>query len=314
MNIMKKEITLGLLGLGAIALGDTKDEKVIYSIKPAVKGGKCTADIKGIKDSEGKKLSGFKCNFTGKDKELFEKSGLSKLKVITIYNKDTQNEILETLSKINKEETRFQFDVNYIIREGLAKDSNPKPSSSVAVKPASNPIKPKEISVKPVPKETKVRPRITDKILGKKKGSDNDFILDIGALDTKLRCFIPARNVREILKRDGKYIYVDCHKNLGKEFLKGFSNRIEIQDASLRKEIVDFIRDFHNEHTDAYARYIDYMDVPTDEEIEKANYNEIPILVVPYPNSYKKVKSINDSDDKKVLQILQKYQDIYSSK
>lgn len=307
---MKKQITLVLLGIGAIALADNKDEKVIYSIKPAVKGGKCTADIKGIKDSEGKKLSGFKCNFTGKDKELFEKSGLSKLKVITIYNKDTQNEILEALSKINKEETRFQFDVNYIIREGLAKDSSPKSSSVVA----SNPVKPKEINVKPAPKETKVRPRITDKILGRKQGSDNDFILDIGALDTKLRCFIPARNVREILKRDGRYIYVDCHKTLGKEFLKGFSNRIEIQDASLRKEIVDFIRDFHNEHTDAEARYIDYMDVPTDEEIKKANYDEIPILVVPYPNSYKKVKSINDSDDKKVLQILQKYQDIYSSK
>ena len=308
---MKKQITLGLLGLGAIALGtENNTERVDYSIKPAVKGGKCTADIKGIKDSEGKKLSGFKCNFTGKDKELFEKSGLSKLKIITIYNKDTQNEILEALSKINKEETRFQFDVNYIIREGLAKDSSPKSSSTVT----SNPVKPKEISVKPAPKEAKVRPRITDKILGKKKGSDNDFILDIGALDTKLRCFIPARNVREILKRDGRYIYVDCHKSLGKEFLKGFSNKIEIQDASLRKEIVDFIRDFHNGHTDAYARYIDYMDVPTDEEIEKANYNEIPILVVPYPNSYKKVKNTNDSDDKKVLQILQKYQDIYSSK
>lgn len=310
---MKKQITLGLLGLGAIALGDVKDEKVVYSIVPKVKGGKCTADIKGIKDNQGKKLSGFKCNFTGKDKELFEKSGLSKLKVITIYNKDTQNEILETLSKINKEETRFQFDVNYIIQQGLAKDSNPKPSSTV-VKPASNPVKPKEISVKPAPNEKKVRPRITDKVLGKKQGSDNDFILDIGALDTKLRCFIPARNVREILKRDGRYIYVDCHKSLGKEFLKGFSNRIEIQDASLRKEIVDFIRDFHNEHTDAYARYIDYMDVPTDEEIKKANYNEIPILVVPYPNTYKKVKNTNNSDDKEVLRILQKYQDMYSSK
>ena len=310
---MKKQITLGLLGLGTIALGaENNTERLDYSIKPNVKGGKCTADIKGIKDSEGKKLSGFKCNFTGKDKELFEKSGLSKLKVITIYNKDTQNEILETLSKINKEETKFRFDVNYIVREELAKDSSPK--SSAVVKPASNPVKPKEISVKPSPKETKIRPRITDKILGKKQGTDNDFILDIGALDTKLRCFIPARNVREILKRDGRYIYVDCHKSLGKEFLKGFSNRIEIQDASLRKEIVDFIRDFHNEHTDAYARYIDYMDVPTDEEIEKANYSEIPILVVPYPKTYKKVKHTNDSDDKKVLRILQKYQDMYSSK
>ena len=309
---MKKQITLGLLGLAATALGDTKDEKVVYSITPKVKGGKCTADVKGIKDSEGKKLTGFKCNFTGKDKELFEKSGLSKLKVITIYNKDTQNEILNTLSKINEKETRFQFDVNYIVQQGLAKDSQPK-STSAVVKPASNPVKPSKISVKPAPNKT-TRPRITDKFLGKRQGNDNDFILDIGALDTKLRCFIPARNIREILKRDGKYIYVDCHKSLGKEFLKGFSNRIEIQDASLRKEIVDFIRDFHNEHTDAYARYIDYMDVPTDEEIKDANYDEIPILVVPYPKTYRKVKNTNNSDDKEILGVLQKYQDMYSKK
>ena len=151
---MKKEIGLGLLGLGAIALGaENNTERVNYSIKPKVKGGKCTADVKGIKESEGKKLTGFKCNLSEKDKALFEKAGLSKLKVITIYDKDTQKEIIETLSKMNKEETKFQFDVNYIIKQGLAKEGQTK-EKAVTKKPASNPVKPKEVSVKPAPKET----------------------------------------------------------------------------------------------------------------------------------------------------------------
>ena len=311
---MKKEIGLGLLGLGAIALGaENNTERVDYSIKPKIKGGKCTADIKGIKESEGKRLTGFKCNLSEKDKALFEKAGLSKLKTIVIYNKDTQKEILETIEKMKKEDTKFQFDVNYIVRQGLAKEGQTK---ETVKKPASNPVKPKEVNVKPAPKETKPKPRITDKILGKKQGTDKDFVLDVGAFDSKLKCFIPAKNIREILKYEGRYIYVDCHKKMGKEMLRGFSHRIEINDSSLRKELVDFIRDYHNEHTKADARYIDYMDIPTESEIKDANYDEIPILVVPYPSSYKEsVKNIyEEPKDGEVAKVLQKYQKLYASK
>lgn len=311
---MKKEITLGLLGLGAITLGaENNTDRVDYSIKPKLKGGKCSADLKGIKESEGKRLTGFKCNLSEKDKALFEKAGLSKLKTIVIYNKDTQEEILDTIAKMKKEDTRFQFDVNYIIKQGLAKEGQTKETIK---KPASNPVKPKEVSVKPAPKETKLRPRITDKILNKKQGTDKDFVLDIGAFDSKLKCFIPTKNIREILNNDGKYIYVDCHRKMGREMLKGFSHRIEIKDASLRKEIVDFIRDYHNEHTDRDARYIDYMDIPTDKEIRDADYDEIPILVVPYPASYRdSLKNYDETgDENEIAKVLQKYQKQYASK
>lgn len=303
---MKKEILLGVLGAGAIALGQTNEEKVTYSIKPKIKGGKCTADIKGIKESEGKKLSGFKCNLSDKDKALFDKTGLSKMKVITIYNKDTQKQILETLSKKNEDENRFRFDVNFIVREGLAKDS--KPATPVK-KTTSQPVKPKETVVKKTSSNASTTPKVLDKII-KKKSSDNDFILDVGAFDSKLRCFIPSRNVREILKNDGKYIYVDCHNKLGKEMFNGYSNKITINDSDLRKEIVDFIRDYHNEHSPAGANYIDTADIPTEKEIKEAGYTEIPILVVPYPTTYRESSSVKSSKDKKneeITKILEKY-------
>lgn len=296
---MKKGITLGLLGLGAIALGETKEESVVYSIKPKIKGGKCTADIKGIKESEGKKLTGFKCNLSEKDKELFAKAGLSKSKTITIYNKDTQQDILNTLSKINKDEKRFQFDVNFIVRQGLAKDSQTKPATNV-----------KKTNPKPV---SNIKARTV--VSNKKQGNDKDFVLDVGAFDSKLRCFIPARNVKEILKNDGRYIYVDCHKRLGKEMLKGFSNRIEITDKDLRQEIVEFIRDFHNEHTPLGARYIDTMDVPTDAEIKEAKYNEIPLLIIPYPASYKESLEQNKAkENDEVTKIIKQYKNKFASK
>ena len=314
---MKKGITLGIVGLGAIALGETKEESVVYSIKPKVKGGKCTADVKGIKESEGKKLTGFKCNLSEKDKELFAKAGLSKLKTITIYNKDTQQDILNTLSKINKDEKRFQFDVNFIVRQGLAKDSQTKPATNVKKtnpKPVSN-IKTRPVVSNKNNNESTLKPRIIDKITNKKQGNDKDFVLDVGAFDSKLRCFIPARNVKEILKNDGRFIYVDCHKRLGKEMLKGFSNRIEITDKELRQEIVEFIRDFHNEHTPLGARYIDTMDVPTDAEIKEAKYNEIPLLIIPYPASYKESLDRNKAkENDEVTKIIKQYKNKFASK
>ena len=307
---MKKGLILGLLEAGAVAFGQTNEERVTYSIKPKTKGGKCTADVKGIKESEGKKLTGFKCNLSDKDKELFEKAGLSKTKTITIYNKDTQKQILDTLSKMNEKDTRFQFDVNFIVRNGLAKDSQPvKPQVSKTTNTSKAIEQKKEV----VKKTT--TPTVVSKII-KKKSTDNDFILDIGAFDSKLRCFIPSRNIREILKNDGKYIYVDCHKKLGKEMLSGYSNKITINDESLRKEIVDFIRDYHNEHSPTRANYIDTADIPTEKEIKEAGYTEIPILVVAYPTSYRENNTTKSSKDKKneeITKILEKYKNKYAN-
>lgn len=311
---MKKVITTGMLGMGALAFGENKtNEKVNFSVKPKLSGGKCTADIKGIKETEGKKLTGFKCQVADKDKDLYEKSGLSKMKTIVIYDKDTQKEILDILSKMKEEDNKFRFDVNYIIQQGLAKESQPqKPVASKNKEVKSSTSKP---VVKPVTEEKKLRSRVQDKILNKKQGNDKDFVLDIGAFDSKLKCFVPANKVGEILKHEGRYIFVDCHRKMGKEMLKGFSNRIEITDTALRKEMVDFIRDYHNEHTKAGARYIDEGDIPTAQEIKDADYNEIPILVVPYPSSYKtSLKNLAEKPaDDEVIKVLQKYQRKYAS-
>lgn len=311
---MKKVITTGMLGMGALAFGENKtNEKVNFSVKPKLSGGKCTADIKGIKETEGKKLTGFKCQVADKDKDLYEKSGLSKMKTIVIYDKDTQKEILDILSKMKEEDNKFRFDVNYIIQQGLAKESQPqKPVASKNKEVKSSTSKP---VVKPATEEKKLRSRVQDKILNKKQGNDKDFVLDIGAFDSKLKCFVPANKVGEILKHEGRYIFVDCHRKMGKEMLKGFSNRIEITDTALRKEMVDFIRDFHNEHTKAGARYIDEGDIPTAQEIRDADYNEIPILVVPYPSSYKaSLKNLAEKPaDDEVIKVLQKYQNKYAA-
>lgn len=321
---MKKGITLGMLGMGALAFGENKTtaEKVNFSVKPRLSGGKCTADVKGIKEAEGKKLTGFKCQVAEKDKELFEKSGLSKMKTIVIYNKETQKEILDVLGKMKEEDNRFRFDVNYIIQQGLAKDSQPKKpvasknnaTSSSQLKKEVNPATGKPVA-KPATEEKKLRPRVQDKILNKKQGNDKDFVLDIGAFDSKLKCFVPANKVGEILKHEGRYIFVDCHRKMGKEMLKGFSNRIEITDKDLRKEMVDFIRYYHNEHTKAGARYIDEGDVPTAKEIKDADYDEIPILVVPYPTPYKaSLKNLAEKPaDDEITKVLQKYQRKYAS-
>ena len=311
---MKKVITTGMLGMGALAFGENKtNEKVNFSVKPKLSGGKCTADIKGIKETEGKKLTGFKCQVADKDKDLYEKSGLSKMKTIVIYDKDTQKEILDILSKMKEEDNRFRFDVNYIIQQGLAKESQPQ--KPVASKNKEVNLSTNKPVVKPATEEKKLRSRVQDKILNKKQGNDKDFVLDIGAFDSKLKCFVPANKVGEILKHEGRYIFVDCHRKMGKEMLKGFSNRIEITDTALRKEMVDFIRDYHNEHTKAGARYIDEGDIPTAQEIKDADYNEIPILVVPYPSSYKaSLKNLAEkSADDEVIKVLQKYQRKYAS-
>lgn len=307
---MKKGITLGMLGMGALVFGENKTgEKVNFSVKPRLSGGKCTADVKGIKEAEGKKLTGFKCQVADKDKELFEKSGLSKMKTIVIYDKDTQKEILDTLAKMKEEDNKFRFDVNYIIQQGLAKESQPQKPVASKNKETTKPV------VKPATEEKKLRSRIQDKILNKKQGNDKDFVLDIGAFDSKLKCFVPANKVGEILKHEGRYIFVDCHRKMGKEMLKGFSNRIEITDRELRKEMVDFIRDYHNEHTKAGARYIDEGDIPTAKEINDADYNEIPILVVPYPTSYKaSLKNLAEKPtDDEITKLLQKYQRKYTA-